>query len=64
MRILVAGALALALIVAGGAARPYYGGGKHTESHGGTYRGGQGGSAHKGRTYRSPTGSHSYGKHK
>jgi hypothetical protein len=59
--------LALMLLGATGASfaqRPYYGGGTHTTSHGGTYTGGQGGSSHKGGTYTSPTGSHQYGRHK
>ncbi len=43
--------------------RTYYGGSHHTESHGGTYRGGSG-SSHKGGHYTSPTGSHSYGRHR
>ena len=43
---------------------PYYGGGKHTESHGGTYQGGTGGSSHKGGTYSNPNTSNQYGTHK
>jgi hypothetical protein len=43
--------------------RPYYGGGKHTASHGGKYSGGRG-SSHKGGKYRSPSGQHIYGRHK
>jgi hypothetical protein len=46
------------------ASGPQYPGMKHTTSHGGTYKGGQGGSSHKGSTYTSPTGSHEYGHHK
>ena len=46
------------------AQRPYYGGGKHTTSHGGTYTGSRGGSSHKGGHYTSPTGSRQYGRHK
>jgi hypothetical protein len=42
--------------------RPYYGGGSHTSSHGGSY--GRGGSSHKGGHYTSTTGSHRYGRHK
>ena len=42
--------------------RPYYGGGHHTESHGGSY--GVSGSSHKGGHYTSSTGSHHYGRHK
>lgn len=44
-------------------ARPHYGGGYHTSSHGGTYSGGSG-SSHKGGTYTSKSGSHNYGTHK
>ena len=44
--------------------RPYYGGGKHTESHGGQYRGSTNPN-HKNGHYRSPvTGQDQYGKHK
>lgn len=43
--------------------RPYYGGGKHTESHGGTYQGGQG-SSHRGGTYKNPRSGDQYGQHK
>lgn len=43
--------------------RPYYGGGKHTTSHGGYYQGGSG-SSHKGGHYKNySTGNH-YGIHK
>ena len=42
--------------------RFYYGGGKHTTSHGGTYVGGSG-SSHKGGHYIGPHG-HQYGRHK
>jgi hypothetical protein len=60
--------LALTLLLASAAfaqsTGPTYPGPKHTESHGGTYSGGQGGSSHKGGTYTSPTGSHDYGHHK
>src|ERR1700722_8946850 len=38
------------------ASRPNYGGGKHTTSHGGVFRGSSG-SSHKGGKYQSPTGS-------
>jgi hypothetical protein len=41
---------------------PYYGGGHHTESHGGSY--GVSGSSHNGGHYTSATGSHHYGRHK
>jgi len=44
--------------------RPYYGGGKHTESHGGTYRGSYAGSTHKNGHYTSPNGTRRYGRHK
>jgi len=43
-------------------ARPYYGGGKHTYSHGGNYQGGRG-SSHKGGTYRNPGSGDRYGRH-
>lgn len=46
------------------AGRPYYGGGKHTESHGGNYSYSSSGSSHKGGRYSSPTGSRQYGRHK
>jgi hypothetical protein len=46
----------------GFSSRLYYGGGKHTSSHGGTYVGGYG-SSHKGGHYIGPYGHH-YGKHK
>lgn len=42
--------------------RPYYGGGHHTSSHGGSY--GVSGSSHRGGHYTSATGSHHYGRHK
>jgi predicted RNA-binding protein YlqC (UPF0109 family) len=42
--------------------RPYYGGGRHTASHGGSY--GVSGSSHRGEHYTSRTGSHHYGRHK
>ena len=46
------------------ATRPSYGGGKHTESHGGQYPGSTN-SNHKNGHYRSPvTGQDQYGKHK
>lgn len=44
-------------------ARPYYGGGKHTSSHGGAYNGGQG-SSHRGGTYSNPRSRDRYGRHK
>jgi hypothetical protein len=43
-------------------ARPYYGGGRHTSSHGGSY--GVTGSTHRSGHYTSTTGSHHYGRHK
>ena len=43
--------------------RPYYGGDKHTNSHGGRYEGGSG-SSHKGGHYVNPKTSNTYGKHK
>jgi hypothetical protein len=43
---------------------PAYGGGTHTESHGGTYIGGSTGSSHKGGTYVNPNTSNQYGTHK
>ena len=42
--------------------RPYYGGGHHTRSHGGSY--GVSGSSHRGGHYTSHSGSHHYGRHK
>jgi hypothetical protein len=47
----------------GGGGRPYYGGGKHTKSHGGDYVGGQG-SSHKGGKYTNPSSGDRYGIHK
>jgi len=44
-------------------ARPHYGGGKHTSSHGGKYINGQG-QSHKGGKYRNPSGVPVYGTHK
>ena len=61
--VIVAFALA-GLSAAPAFARPNYGGGHHTSSHGGHYSGGSGGSSHRGGHYTSPTGSHSYGRHK
>ena len=43
--------------------RPYYGGGKHTESHGGHYAGSTN-SHHKGGHYKNPDSGNRYGKHK
>jgi hypothetical protein len=46
------------------APRPYYGGGKHTDSHGGQYPGSTN-QHHKNGHYHSPrTGADQYGKHK
>ena len=42
--------------------RPYYGGGSHTYSHGGTYLGGSGAS-HQGGTYFNPKAGNRYGVH-
>lgn len=46
-----------------GGSRTYYGGGKHSSSHGGHYQGGKG-SSHKGGTYKNPKTGDRYGKHK
>lgn len=46
-----------------GSYRPYYGGGKHTQSHGGNYQGGSG-SSHKGGSYKNFNSGDRYGKHK
>ena len=43
---------------------PYYGGGSHTDSHGGTYQGATEGSSHKGGTYSNPNTNNQYGRHK
>jgi hypothetical protein len=42
---------------------PYYGGGHHTTSHGGTYRGGSG-SSHRGGHYSNPRTRDNYGRHR
>jgi hypothetical protein len=42
--------------------RPYYGGGHHTSSHGGSYD--TSSSSHRGGHYTSQAGSHRYGRHK
>jgi hypothetical protein len=47
----------------GRSARAFYGGGRHTHSHGGYYVGGVG-SSHRGGTYVNPFGGHSYGRHR
>ena len=43
---------------------PEYGGGRHTESHGGTYQNAESGSSHKGGTYTNPNTNNQYGTHK
>ncbi|MEO8761709.1 MAG: hypothetical protein ABI388_09735 [Bacteroidia bacterium] len=43
---------------------PNYGGGKHTESHGGTYKGASSGSSHKGGKYKNSKTNNTYGRHK
>lgn len=59
--VVVVGLLMLAASVYAG--RPYYGGGKHTTSHGGTYPSGVG-SSHKGGHYVNPNTGNHYGRHK
>ncbi len=44
-------------------ARPYYGGGNHSVTHGGKYSGGAG-SSHKAGSYRNPRTANRYGRHK
>ena len=44
--------------------RPDYSGGKHTESHEGTYLNAEPGSSHKGGTYSNPNTNDQYGRHK
>jgi len=64
-------ALILALLLSVGtsfaqrhsSARPYYGGSKHSNSHGGHYQG-QRNSHHKGGHYKNPKTHDRYGKHK
>jgi hypothetical protein len=46
------------------ASRPHYGGGSHTESHGGRYVGGSGVSSHKGGHYKNERTNNQYGTHK
>ncbi|MBY0240173.1 MAG: hypothetical protein K2X55_12745 [Burkholderiaceae bacterium] len=46
-----------------GGARPSYGGGHHSSSHGGHYAGGKG-SSHKGGRYTNSKSANRYGKHK
>lgn len=48
--------------VVGQTPHPYYGGGKHTNSHGGTYVGGKG-SSHKGGHYKNAKTRNTYGRH-
>ena len=43
---------------------PYYGGGHHMTSHGGTYVGGSSGSSHRGGHYVNSKTSNTYGRHK
>jgi len=43
--------------------RVYYGGGKHSSSHGGYYAGGSG-SSHRGGKYGNPSSGNRYGRHK
>lgn len=62
--VLAASALACAPVFAKGGSRTSYGGGKHSNSHGGHYKGGSGGSSHKGGKYANPNGGNDYGKHK
>ena len=47
----------------GGGSRPSYPGSKHTSSHDGHYKGGQG-SSHKGGDYKNTKTNDQYGKHK
>jgi len=47
-----------------GSSRPFYGGGRHTTSHGGTFQGARPGSSHKGGKYRNPRTGDQYGQHK
>ena len=42
--------------------RPYYGGGKHTASHGGHFQG-ETNANHKGGHYKNPKSNNQYGKH-
>jgi hypothetical protein len=51
------------LCVTANAKGPYYGGGKHTTSHGGKYTGAKG-SSHKGGHYTNPRTGNQYGSHK
>jgi hypothetical protein len=51
-------------LFAKGSSRPFYGGGRHTTSHGGTFRGAGPGSSHKGGKYRNPRTADRYGQHK
>lgn len=47
-----------------GSGRVYYGGGHHTSSHGGSYRGAIGGSSHRSGHYTNPRTSNRYGRHR
>jgi hypothetical protein len=46
------------------AGRPYYGGGEHSESHGGSYPGATNPQSHKGGHYKNPNSNNRYGIHK
>ena len=61
---IVAAMLAAFALASPATARTYYGGGHHTSSHGGHFSGSYGGSSHRGEHYSSPTGGHSYGRHR
>jgi hypothetical protein len=63
MKALIAFA-AYAALASAVAARPSYGGGHHTSSHGGRYSGSYSGSSHKGGSYRNVHTSNRYGTHK
>lgn len=64
MRKIIMLVAAMLLLTTANAQRKTYPGSHHTESHGGTYQGGSGGSSHKGGHYKNPDGGHTYGKHK
>lgn len=51
------------LISFGQKKHPYYGGGRHTTSHGGSYSGGSG-SSHRGGHYTNFRTSNTYGRHR
>ena len=65
LSLLIASALTSLLLFATPtyAGRPYYGGGRHTISHGGSYPGGHG-SSHKGGHYKNANTGNHYGRHK